>query len=178
MDAAARAIEEYKALRHTIRERGTARVWIAWLGLFGWAALAIVTVALDSLPIVTLVPLLALAASFEAVFSLHTGVERVGRYLQVFFEEEAAGWERRAMEFGRRFRGQAPDPLFSGVFMAAACLNFVPVTLAESYPIEYISLGFIHLLVIGRIASVRYQAGRQRAADLERFRQLKDEPAP
>ena len=176
MDAAARATEEYKALRHTIRERGTARVWIAWLGLFGWAALTVATVALDSLPIVTLVPLLLLAASFEAVFSLHTGVERVGRYLQVFFEGDAPGWERHAMEFGSRFRGQAPDPLFSGVFMAAAFLNFVPVSLADSYLIEYLGLGFIHLLVIGRIAGGRFQASRQRAADLARFRQLKDEP--
>jgi hypothetical protein len=178
MDPTSRAAGEYEALRDTIRERGTARVWIALLGLLGWAALVMATVALDSLPILTLVPLLLLAGAFEIVFSIHTGVERVGRYLQVFFEEGAPGWEHQAMEFGRRFPGRAPDPLFSGVFAAAVCLNFLPVTFTDAYPIEYISLGGLHLLVIGRILVARFRAGRQRAEDLERFRQLKEVRTP
>ena len=82
-----RELEEYTALRETIRERGTARVWIFVAGLVAWAALVIATAALAALPVATLLPLLILAGTFEAVFSLHAGVERVGRYIQVFFEE-------------------------------------------------------------------------------------------
>ena len=63
MDPTSRAAGEYAALRDTIRERGTARVWIALLGFLGWAALVMATVALDSLPILTLVPLLLLAGA-------------------------------------------------------------------------------------------------------------------
>src|SRR5207253_4116872 len=95
-----RELEEYRALRETIRERGTARVWVFLAGLVAWGALTIATAALAALPIATLLPLLVLAAAFEAVFSLHLGVERIGRYLQVFFEEDA-GWEHRAMAIGR-----------------------------------------------------------------------------
>lgn len=81
-----REIEEYSALRATIRERGTARVWIFVAGLAAWAAAVIATASLASLPIATLLPLLLLAGVFEAVYALHTGVERVGRYIQVFYE--------------------------------------------------------------------------------------------
>ena len=34
----------------------------------------------------TLVPFLAIAATFEISFFIHMGVERVGRYLQVLYE--------------------------------------------------------------------------------------------
>src|SRR5690349_11073526 len=77
-DMTARELEEYSALRATIRERGTARVWIFLAGLAVWAALTITTAALATLPIASLLPLLMLAGAFEAVFALHTGVERVG----------------------------------------------------------------------------------------------------
>ena len=40
-----------------------------------------------------LVPFLAIAATFEISFFIHTGVERVGRYLQVLYEPEGQGWE-------------------------------------------------------------------------------------
>ena len=82
-----REIEEYRALRATIRERSTARLWIVLAGLTAWAALTLATAALAELPIATLLPLLVLALTFEIVFALHTGVERVGRYIQVFFED-------------------------------------------------------------------------------------------
>ena len=81
-----RELEEYKALRATIRERGTTRVWVFVTGLIAWGGLTVATASLATLPIATLLPLLILAGTFEAVFSIHTGVERVGRYLQVFVE--------------------------------------------------------------------------------------------
>ena len=64
------------------------------------------TAALASLPIAALLPLLVLAGVFEAVFALHTGVERIGRYIQVFFEAPGErAWEHTAMAFGRAFPG-------------------------------------------------------------------------
>ena len=58
----------------TIRERGTARHWVVIAGLGVWAALALAS-AVIALPALTLVPLLVLVASFEVIFTLHTGVE-------------------------------------------------------------------------------------------------------
>ncbi|OLC51784.1 MAG: hypothetical protein AUH43_01735 [Acidobacteria bacterium 13_1_40CM_65_14] len=84
----AREQEEYSALRATIRERGTTRVWVFLVGLVAWGALTVATAALASTPVAVLLPLLILAAAFEAVLALHVGVERIGRYLQVFYEDQ------------------------------------------------------------------------------------------
>jgi hypothetical protein len=167
-----RDLEEYKALRATIRERGSLRVWLFVAGLVAWGALTLATAALAALPVSTLLPLLILTATFEAVFSLHIGVERVGRYVQLFLEEDA-GWEHVAMTFGRPARGSATDPLFTPYFVFAALLNFVPVLLAEPVPIEVGVVGTVHGLVIVRMFVGRWAATRQRALDLERFRQIK-----
>jgi hypothetical protein len=80
--------DEYNALRATIRERGTARVYVLVAGMTAWAAVTIATAALASTPLATLLPLLVLASVFEAIFALHVGVERLGRYIQVFYEED------------------------------------------------------------------------------------------
>src|SRR5437773_8161678 len=96
-------IEEYRALRATILQRGTARVWMLVAGLVGWAGLVIATAALATLPIATLLPLLVLAGVFEAILALHVGVERIGRYIQVFHEEQT-GWEHAAMAMGPAVR--------------------------------------------------------------------------
>ena len=48
-----RELEEYRALRATIRERGTARVWILIVGLLGWAGLVTAKAALAALPTAT-----------------------------------------------------------------------------------------------------------------------------
>ena len=178
-----RNLEEYRALRDTIRERGTARIWIFLAGLVAWAALTVATAALAALPVATLLPLLVLAGAFEAVFSLHVGVERIGRYVQVFFEDDrpveatgegsSPGWEHVAMAFGRPLAGTGVDPLFASFFLLATILNFIPVVLAEPARIEVVVIGTAHVLFIGRILAARWMAGRQRAADLERFQQLK-----
>ena len=177
-----RELEEYRTLRDTIRQRGTARVWVFLAGFGMWAALTVATAALAALPVATLLPLLILAAAFEAVFSLHVGVERIGRYVQVFFEDdspegaepgELRNWEHVAMTFGRPLPGGVIDPLFAMFFMSATVLNFVPVLLAEPMRIEVIVVGTAHVLLIGRILAARRVASRQRAADLERFQQLK-----
>jgi len=164
--------EEYRSLRATIRERGTARIWVFVVGIVAWASLITATAALAALPIATLLPLLVLVAVFEAVFSLHVGVERIGRYIQVFLENER-GWEHTAMAYGPPLRGTRVDPLFSICFLVATLLNFVPVLLAEPAPIELEVVGAVHMLVAIRVVLARRSAARQRAADLKRFLELK-----
>ena len=170
-----RDLEEYRALRATIRERGTTRAWVVLAGLTVWGGLTIATAALATLPVATFLPLLILATAFEIVLSLHTGVERVGRYIQVFFEEEdSRGWEHVAMAYGATFGGGG-DPLFANFFWIAAILNFIPAIFANPMPIEWAVVGSIHLFFIARIGLARRHAGRQRTTDLDRFRRLKQQ---
>jgi hypothetical protein len=128
----------------------------------------------------TLLPLLILSATFEIVFSLHTGVERVGRYIQVFFESDSSdrGWEHQAMAYGRQFPGSGPDPLFAVYFWAATVLNIIPAAIAHPAPIEWAVVGTAHGFVIGRVALARRQAGQQRSLDLDRFQRLKQASPP
>src|SRR5687767_15620404 len=95
---------EYAALRATIRERGTVRMALVPVIFISWAAIAVATAAVITVALSTVVPLMVLVAGFEGVFALHTNVERIGRYLQVF-HEDSGGWEHVAMEFGQRFPG-------------------------------------------------------------------------
>jgi len=164
--------EEYRALRATIRERGTAKVWLLVAGMVGWGALTIATAALASLPVATFLPLLVLAVTFEAIFNLHVGVERIGRYLQVFHEGES-GWEHTAMSFGRPLKGTGTDPLFVAHFLIATLLNIVPALLAQPVQLELIVVGIAHLLFVIRVMLAKGSASRQRAADLRRFEDMK-----
>jgi predicted membrane metal-binding protein len=168
--------DEYNALRATIRERGTTRVWIVLVGMVGWAAAALATVALAVPPIVTLIPLLVLGTTFEITFALHTGVERIGRYIQVFFEDQAGGaaWEHRIMAFGRPdSRRMATDPLFVRSFLLGTLLNLLTAVVSGPVVIEWAVLGSAHALLAIRILMARREASGQRAADLARFRELK-----
>jgi len=170
-----RQIEEYRALRSTIRERSTARVWIALAGFSAWAGAAVATAALWTLPVATLIPLLLLALTFEIVLALHTAVERIGRYLQVFFEDAQidAGWEHTVMAYGREFPGGGPDPLFCGYVWAATVLNLIPAALVTPQPIEWAVVGAAHALVALHVWLARRAAAKQRALDLDRFTRLK-----
>jgi hypothetical protein len=114
---------------------------------------------------------MVLAAGFEAIFALHTNVERIGRYLQAY-HEEAGGWEHVAMEFGRRFPGGGPDPLFGRLFLVAISVNYLPAALGGT-PIELGVLAILHFVLILRIRLARRAAAAQRAADLERFLSLR-----
>src|SRR5690242_8599450 len=166
--------EEYRALRETIRQRGTAKVWLLLTGMIGWGALTIATAALASLPVATFLPLLVLAVTFEAIFNLHVGVERIGRYLQVFHEGDS-GWEHTAMSFGRPLKGTGTDPLFIAHFLIATLLNIIPALLVEPPPVqlEVAVVGIAHLLFAGRLFVAKRSASRQRAADLKRFEDMK-----
>src|SRR3954463_13417898 len=100
--------DEFKALRATIQQRGTARMVVVPLVFVGWAATAVATAAVITVAVSTLVPLLILVAGFESVFALHVNVERIGRYLQVFHEREEIGWEGVAARFSQRFANAGP----------------------------------------------------------------------
>ena len=73
------AVEEYRALRATIRERGTMRLVVALITFVAWAAGALAVVSWGSVSALALLPLLVLVAGFEVVFATHVGVERIGR---------------------------------------------------------------------------------------------------
>jgi hypothetical protein len=185
----AREHDEYSALRATIRERGTARVCIFVSGIAAWTAATIATAALASSPVASLLPLLLLACVFEAVFALHVGVERIGRYVQVFHEGSggsgrsgesggsggSVGWEHAAMAFGRPRGAATSDALFTLPFLLAALFNIAPALLLNPIPTELIFVGGAHALFGLRLVVARIVAGRQRAIDLERFQRLKAE---
>jgi len=172
-----RELEEYRSLRATIRERGTNRVGICVVGLTAWAALTLATAALAALPIATALPLLLLAAVFEAVYALHTGVERIGRYLQVFYEDTPGErhWERTVMAFGQTAPPGGSDPLFGRYFWMATVTNVVPAALAAPKVEEWIAVGVFHVMFLVRIALAHRHAAGQRASDRQRFERLKRE---
>jgi len=164
---------EYQGLRATIRERGTLRICLILVGLIAMSALVVALRATSLSGVIALLPLLVLAATFEINFFIHTGVERIGRYLQVFYEERAGvpGWETTAMNYGANYRSGL-DPLFSTLFAAAATINFL-TTLAVAREPGWIALSLAGHLTFGyRIASAKARAASQRAIDLDRFRRL------
>ena len=167
--------EEYTALRATIRNRGTARIYIFVGGIAIWAALAVATAALASPPVATLLPLLMLSSVFEAVFALHVGVERVGRYIQVFHEAEgdAAKWEHTTMSFGLPQGAAKTDALFVVPFLLAGVFNIMPALIAQPTPPELVFVAGAHALFGLRLFVGRHAAATQRAIDLARFRELK-----
>jgi hypothetical protein len=161
---------EYVAMRATIRERATVRMVLIPLVFTVWAATAIATSAVITVAVSILVPLVVLAAGFEAVLALHLNVERIGRYLQVFHETDGRGWEHVTMEFGRRFPG-GPDPLFARLFMTAVSINFLPAALGGT-TLEIALLAVVHFVALNRIRLGQIAARAARARDLERFEQL------
>ena len=172
LDMTTRELEEYRALRATIRERGSLRVAVFAAGMIAWAAITVATAALASTPLAVLLPLLILAATFEAVFALHVGVERVGRYLAVFYDDQ---WERVAMGFGRPAGGARSDALFAVPFFLAALFNFGPVIVLHPIGAELVFVGGAHVLFALRLLAGRLAASKQRAIDRDRFLQLKEE---
>jgi hypothetical protein len=162
--------EEYRALRATIRERGTTRIWVFVAGLIAWAVSTIATLMLQIPPAAVLVPLLALAATFEGVLALHVGVERIGRYLYVFHGDD---WERAAGAFGRPPHSIAVDPLFTVYFLLAALLTLLPAAVASLSREELGGLGIAEAAFFIRVITARMACGRQRSVDTERFTYLK-----
>ena len=172
--------EEYRALRATIRTRGGLRLTLCLAGLAAWALTLVAVLAWLPNPVAGSIPLLLLVATFEVNRMLHVGVERIGRYLQVFYEDPTAGpadgpaWERTAMSFGPAVPGAGGHPLLLPVFLLATLLNFLTVLLPGPVPLE---LGIMAVPQLAFAAWTFYAdrgMRRQRAAELERFRALKE----
>jgi hypothetical protein len=161
---------EYGELRATIRERGTARIWIFVVGMIGWAGAALAVVSLGLPPLFALVPLLVLGATFEAVYALHIGAERIGRYLEVFHEAETPGWETRTKWFAP---GAQIDALFTVIFIVAGFVTTFTVNLYGATLQENLIVEVPWALWFVRVVNAKRFAGKQRAIDLEKFRQLK-----
>src|SRR5688572_25787520 len=106
---------EFAVLRQTIAARGTIRMALVPVTFIGWGALAVTLLLVGALPVAVLFPLGVLVAGFEAVRALHVGAERIGRYLQVYYETESEGprWETTVMAVGPALPGGGIDPLFS-----------------------------------------------------------------
>jgi hypothetical protein len=170
---------EIQELRATIRERGTARVWVFFAGVTSWAALSLAAAALSLPPVGIVLPLLVLAAAFEGVYALHIGVERIGRYLQALAESTSPSgnpsWETAIMAFGRPKGSGRIDALFSSIFVIAALCNIIPalgVLFGGATPAELTFVGIVHTLFIARVLYARSVAANQRDIDLARFRSI------
>lgn len=169
-------VAEFAALRRTIAMRGTARIVIAPATCAVWAALTLALVLFSDVPLATLLSLAVLVGGFESIHALHTGAERIGRYLQVQYEGNPDGpqWETAAMAVGPSLPGGGVDSLFSIVFAGAALINLLSalVVLAEPTVAELVVLGLVHLAFVFRIVRARVAAARQRAVELESFKAL------
>ena len=171
---------EFTALRATIGSRGTARMVLVPVVVISWASLAIVVVLFGDLPVAALPPLAVLVGGFEAINALHVGVERIGRYLQVFYEGAAGApaWENTAMAVAPRVRGSGVDPLFTVVFAATTILNLTTALVPEPTPLETLVIGAFHAAFLVRIARARQVASSQRARDLRAFEELRHSSNP
>jgi len=168
---------EYTVLRQTIASRGTARLVLLPIVIVAWAALALVVLTFSEAPVASLLPLAVLAGGFEAIHALHVGVERIGRYLQVYYENPDHGprWETIAMAVGPALPGGGIDPLFTVVFASVVFINIIPALTVVPRPTstELGVIGVLHLFVVIRIVRARGAAARQRAVELESFRALR-----
>jgi len=180
--------EEFRALRATIRERGTLRLLVAAITFVAWATLALLAWRGGvSVSFAALATLLVLAAGFEVIFAAHVGVERIGRYLQARYERPDFGpprWEHDAMSVGRDpLLASGIDPLFAPVFTVAAILNLVPVLMPGiqwSVPIRQVPRGLsglwflvaviAHVAFFIRVGRASAYAKRQRELELDWFK--------
>jgi hypothetical protein len=171
--------EEFRVLRETVAMRGTFRMLLVPIALFGWALLTVGLLVFSHWPIASGLSLLVLFAGFEAVHALHVGVERIGRFIQVYYEGDPAGprWESTAMRLGPGLPGGGVDPLFALIFIGAALANLVVPFLQSLSPADAVVLLGLHAAFIARVVGARLAAARQRARDLEIFRRVRAEEA-
>lgn len=166
---------EFQNLRQTITLRGTARMALLPFTMLGWALVAVLLLLFGDLPAAVIFPLAVLVGGYEAIHALHVGAERIGRYLQVYFEDasDAPRWETTAMAVGPALPGGGIDPLFSVVFISATLANLIPAFTPEPTRPELAILLPLHLAFVVRIVRARGAAARQRAVELESYRAIK-----
>jgi len=170
---------EFTVLRQTISTRGTVRIILLPATFLGWSAVISAPLFTSGrLPVNALFSLAVLAAGFEAIHALHVGVERIGRYLQVFYEAGSDGprWETTCMMVGPALPGGGVDPLFTLLFASATVVNVIPALLAGLTRWEMVVIGAIHAAFLVRIGRARWAAARQRAVELESYRAIRSGP--
>lgn len=174
------ARSEYLVLRRTIAQRGALRPVLVVIGIGLWALVLTAVVAWLPYPVAAAIPLLLLAATFEAIRPLHFGAERIGRYLQVFHEEagepgrplrDTPSWERVAMSFGK-VPGVGGHPLFVPIFFLATLANYLAVVIPGPLPIELGALAIPHVAFIAWLIAAHRAMKRQRDIELTRMREL------
>jgi hypothetical protein len=144
------------------------------LTLLGWAMLASALVVFSEWPIAALLSLGVLVGGFEAIHALHVGVERLGRYIQVYYESEITGprWESTAMRIGPGLPGGGVDPLFTVLFVAATLANSLALFIPPPTPAEAGLSIALHIAFIVRVVRARKAAAHQRRAELEMFKKV------
>jgi hypothetical protein len=169
---------EFRVLRETIRARGGLRLTLSLAGLAVWAVILVAVLAWLPNPVAGTIPLVLLVATFEVNRMLHLGVERIGRYLQVFYEESQASgtrtpaWEHTAMSFGPTAPGAGGHPLLLPLFLFATLINFLSVVLPGPVPIELAVMTVPHVsFAIWTLYADRGMR-QQRTRELERFRAM------
>ncbi|HJU44299.1 MAG TPA: hypothetical protein VJ691_15845 [Vicinamibacterales bacterium] len=150
------------------------------MGTGVWALVLTAVVAWLPYPVAAAIPLLVLAATFEAIRPLHFGAERIGRYLQVFYEEagepgrgmlDTPSWERVAMSFGT-IPGVGGHPLFITIFFIATITNYIAVIIPGPVPLELAVMAIPHLAFLGWLVAAHRAMKRQREIELARMREL------
>lgn len=166
---------EFQSLRQTITVRGTVRMALVPVTVTAWAILAVLLMLFGEVPMGVVFPLAVLVGGFEAIHALHVGAERIGRYIQVYYEDspETPKWETTAMAVGPALPGGGSDPLFSVVFICAALANLIPALNTEPTRPELAVLLPLHLAFIVRVVRARGAAARQRAVELESYRAIR-----
>lgn len=176
---------EYLVLRKTIAHRGALRPILVLTGMGIWGALLIAVLVLIPLPIAAAIPLLALVVTFEVIRPLHFGAERIGRYLQVFYEEDGdpgrpladtPSWERVAMIFGA-VPGVGGHALFVPLFLIATAINYLAVLLPRPVTTEMSVMAIPHLAFLAWLVATDRALRNQRAIELARMRELRDKPS-
>jgi len=167
-------------LRRTIAQRGALRPVLTLAGLGIWAVILTAVLVLLPYPVAATIPLLILLVTFEVIRPLHFGAERIGRYLQVFYEEDAEpgrplretpSWERVAMSFGA-VPGVGGHPLFVPVFLLATVINYLAVLLPRPIAIEFSMMAVPHLAFIAWLVATDRAMRHQRSIELARLREL------
>jgi hypothetical protein len=168
---------EFVILRQTIATRGSVRMALLPLTITAWAFGAGALVFYGQAPVAAVFSLSILAAGFEAIHALHVGVERIGRYVQTYYETGSDGpqWETTAMAMGPGLPGGGIDPLFSVLFVAAGLLNLVPALAPQPGRLELAVVGALHAAFILRVVRARGAAARQRAVELDNYRAVKSQ---
>jgi hypothetical protein len=171
---------EYLVLRQTIASRGALRPILVLCGMGIWAVVLIAVLVLLPVPVAAAIPLLSLVVTFEVIRPLHFGAERIGRYLQVFYEEsgepgrsftDTPSWERVAMSFGS-VPGAGGHALFVPLFLIATALNYLAVLLPRPVAVELSVMAIPHLAFIAWLVVSDRAMRNQRAIELARLREL------